>query len=306
MPIYPIAVARSQLAEQIHYLRNPLPPGHDVCVVCRGPKTPDRELCRCCTEHRNRAGVHRLADAVVPISYAFRGHPDLSQHFWTLWNYKVTGSAGHRRHLTKLFRVFIDAHARCIGGRLGGQPDWYATVPSSRSRVDHPLHDIAGFSSVERLNPVINPDYRAEDRRFRLDAFRPFERDVTGSRVLVIDDTWVTGNTAQALAYRLKRDGAAAVLVMVLGRWADWRETAWKGLIQESAATTFDTESCVVGLCTPRPVGLRTVRGRTSRITSPVAVSVCDRGCALGPRLAPIVAYRPGGAGVWAAGAGSG
>jgi hypothetical protein len=39
-----------------------------------------------------------------------------------------------------------------------------------------------------------------------------------GARVLLLDDTWVSGSTAQAAAVALKRAGAARVVTVVLGR----------------------------------------------------------------------------------------
>lgn len=248
MPSNSLATARQRLERQLHYLRSPLPPGPDVCATCRGPKHPVEHVCSRCAEHRRVAGASRLADTVVMISYAFRSHPELSQHSWTLWNYKkqVAHSPELILRLNDLFRVFINAHARCIGTSLGGPPDWYTIVPSSEGRTAHPLVDVTRIESVRQLAPIVNPAYSAKDRRFQPDAFRPFSQGLAGAKVLVIDDAWVTGNTAQSLACRLKCDGAAAVVIVTLGRWADWRDPPWKRIIERSIASTaaFDVDVC--------------------------------------------------------------
>jgi adenine/guanine phosphoribosyltransferase-like PRPP-binding protein len=41
---------------------------------------------------------------------------------------------------------------------------------------------------------------------------------VAGESVLVVDDTWVSGGSAQSVAVALKRAGAIRVAVVVLGR----------------------------------------------------------------------------------------
>ncbi|ADD39752.1 phosphoribosyltransferase [Stackebrandtia nassauensis] len=122
------------------------------------------------------------------------------------------------------------------------------TVPSSDGRENHPLQEIAGISTIRQLVPTINPAYSAKNRRFQLDAFRPFENDLTGSKVLVIDDTWVSGSTVQSLAHRVKRDGASTVVILTLGRWAVWDKPVWKSLIEQSinSATAFDVETCAL------------------------------------------------------------
>jgi hypothetical protein len=43
-------------------------------------------------------------------------------------------------------------------------------------------------------------------------------RPLTGAAVLLLDDTWTSGGTAQSAAVALKRAGARSVAVVVLGR----------------------------------------------------------------------------------------
>lgn len=249
MPASPLDDARRRLNRQLNYLRMPLAPSRTVCSVCRGPKYPAEQLCSRCTNHRAKDRASQLADSVMSISYAFQHHPQLNQHSWTLWNYKNKSSFSHdlKRQLTDLFHVFLYTHAHCISRSLGGRPDWYTTVPSSSSRVDHPLREIVRISSLERLSPVISPHYSARDRQFQPDtAFHALKRDLSGSRGLIVDDTWVTGNTVQALAHRLKQDGAAAVLILTLGRWADLTRPGWRPLIERAvtASPVFDVNIC--------------------------------------------------------------
>jgi hypothetical protein len=51
-----------------------------------------------------------------------------------------------------------------------------------------------------------------------LDPARFSAAAVPGARVLLIDDTWTTGSSAQSAAMALRRAGAHAVVTLVLGR----------------------------------------------------------------------------------------
>ncbi len=56
------------------------------------------------------------------------------------------------------------------------------------------------------MGPGLDPD------RFRA------PRPLTGASVLLLDDTWTSGGTAQSAAVALKRAGARSVAAVVLGR----------------------------------------------------------------------------------------
>lgn len=247
-PSDPVSAARKLIGPQLNYLRNPLPPGPDVCSVCRGPKQPTEVRCERCAHHRVECGVDLLADAVVPISYAIAHHNDLSQHSWTLYTYKSqrASSTGGIQRLRALFDAFIGTHAPCLARLLGGRPSHYAIVPSSSRRTAHPLREVARLRNMEHLGTSVSNGYRAQQRPrvFTPDAFEPIGRDLNGARVLIIDDTWTTGNTAQALAYRLKTAGAASVVVLLFGRWADYRRKPWKPLIDRRKDDVFDLGVC--------------------------------------------------------------
>jgi hypothetical protein len=57
-------------------------------------------------------------------------------------------------------------------------------------------------------------------REIRLDWLR-VHGAVANESVLVVDDTWVSGGSAQSVAVALKLAGAARVVVVVLGRHVD-------------------------------------------------------------------------------------
>jgi hypothetical protein len=172
----------------------------------------------------------------------------LNQHSWTLYTYKsqpATSSDALQR-LRALFDIYIRAHATCLARLLGDRPSHYAIVPSSSGRTSHPLQQIVQLSGMPHLDTKITDGYRAQrsPRVFAPDAFEPVNENLSGARILVVDDTWTTGNTAQALAHRFKQAGATTVVILVLGRWADYRTDTWKHLIDTCAGRLFDPNVC--------------------------------------------------------------
>lgn len=60
----------------------------------------------------------------------------------------------------------------------------------------------------------------SSDREVRADRFVVRQpAAVAGRHVLLLEDTWVTGASAQSAAVALKRTGAAAVTTVCLARW---------------------------------------------------------------------------------------
>ena len=82
-----------------------------------------------------------------------------------------------------------------------------ALVPPLAKQLRHTLTHIAGQSIGRReYNPA---------------AFAPGPVSVEGERVVLLDDTWVTGATAVSAAGALLRDGATSVAILPLARMVD-------------------------------------------------------------------------------------
>jgi hypothetical protein len=97
-----------------------------------------------------------------------------------------------------------------------------AVVPSGQGRPGpHPLALLVA-SCVRR--PAVPLSARAPEaprgREIGLGWLRVGSA-VAGESVLVVDDTWVSGGSAQSVAVALKLAGAAKVAVVVLGRHVD-------------------------------------------------------------------------------------
>ncbi|MDQ2814644.1 MAG: hypothetical protein M3Z75_22995, partial [Actinomycetota bacterium] len=188
------------------------------CAVCRGPVRPGFSRCYQCERH-TRLAPGLLADVVVPISYAVKGTALAAD----LWRYKSwpAPSARARTSVLALLLAFLHDHGACVWRRAGMPgPGRLAVVPTGCGRPGpHPLLELA--SPYLRLRPaglVLRPGRQGRDlnvHRFHAD------QQVAGAGVLLLDDSWVSGGSAQSAAAALKLAGARHVAIVVLGRHLD-------------------------------------------------------------------------------------
>lgn len=191
--------------------------GPGVCACCHGPARPGFARCFHCGLHAESA-PGMLADIVAPVACAPKG----SRLATDLWRYK-SARAGSREAGTALLAMLL-VFLRDEGPRLwqlagGTAPACACVVPSGRGRPGpHPLQVLAQGSlalpwAALRARPGGDPWARALDPG-RFEA----PRALAGAAVLLLDDTWTTGGTAQSAAVAIKAAGARSVTVVVLGR----------------------------------------------------------------------------------------
>ena len=207
---------------------------HAACLVCQGPVTAGFARCYRCDLHWRAAGA-QLADAVVPIGYAVKG----SQFASDLWRYKWNDDQGAAERLRPLLRDFLRDHAGCVQHAAGmaGPPSRLAIVPSGQGRPGaHPLAGlVASCLTLPQVRLSAGGQPAARGREVD-PGWARVDGAVAGESVLVVDDTWVSGGSAQSVAVALKRAGAIRVAVVVLGRHvnpADPRAAAegWPGRV---------------------------------------------------------------------------
>jgi hypothetical protein len=192
--------------------------GPGVCAVCRTFVACDVDLCQAC-----RRQPHALA-AVLPISYSVGGgrlHRELRA-------YKDAPAEGIRdvasHTVATLLQAFLARHEACVAAVAGVRRfDLVTTVPSPTLRGDAARWRLR---AITRCCPGVNARFRRllapgaasvvrhqwSPRRF--EAVAPLGR----IDVLLIDDTWTTGASAQAAAVALRRAGARHVALVVIGR----------------------------------------------------------------------------------------
>ena len=189
-----------------------------TCRTCRGPTPAGLARCYQCDLALNQAGA-LLADAVAPIGYAVRGGPLAGE----LWRYKSdrAGAAESAQRLRELLAGYLRDHGHSLPAAAGmaGSPQLAAVVPSGRGRPGgHPLTGLVrSCVDVPLVGLSVAPAGAAHGRGvdpgwLRLDGI------VAGADVLVVDDTWVSGGSAQSAAVALKLAGARRVAIVVIGR----------------------------------------------------------------------------------------
>jgi hypothetical protein len=196
-----------------------LPVQPPVCVVCRGPVRPGCVRCYQCGRHA-RLAWGLLADLVVPISYVVKR----TALAVDLWRYKSwpAPSARAQASLLALLVAFLHDHADCLWppGEIPA-PGRLAVVPTGCGRPGpHPLLELAGPYLRLPLTPlVIRPG--CQGRELDVNRFRADPTAVEGGSVLLLEDSWVSGASAQSAVAALKLAGAKHVVVVVLGRHLD-------------------------------------------------------------------------------------
>ncbi|HEX2743913.1 MAG TPA: hypothetical protein VHO07_17350 [Streptosporangiaceae bacterium] len=214
-----------------------------VCAVCRGPLRPGFARCYQCGRH-GLLGPGLLADAVAPISYAVKGTALAAD----LWRYKSwpRPSPSARTSVLALLLAFLHDHGPCVWRHAGmPAPGRLAVVPTGCGRPGpHPLLELASPYLRLPLTPLaIRPGRQGRD----LDVHR-FGADQTaaGADVLLIEDSWVSGASAQSAAAALKLAGARRVAIVVIGRHIDPADP-WAGTLTARLKTaSFDPSKCAV------------------------------------------------------------
>jgi hypothetical protein len=192
-------------------------PGPGVCACCRGPSGRGFARCfHCCLHEESAPGL--LADVVAPVACAPKG----SRLATDLWLYKSDrpGAREAGETLLAMLLVFLHEEGSRVWQRAGIPPPACAcVVPSGRGRpAPHPLQTLVrGCLALPWVPLLARPGADTWGRVLDPGRFCA-PGSVTGQAVLLLDDTWTSGGTAQSAAVALKRAGARSVAVIVAGR----------------------------------------------------------------------------------------
>jgi hypothetical protein len=243
-------------------------PGAGVCRTCFN-LTDGYERCYAC-DHGGDS-----IDVVAPISYSIAGE----QLHHALAAYKRSTAPWTRALIDQLAAVLwrhLAAHEPCVArGAAVDRFPLVTVVPSGHHEREtpHPLRSVVGeiIAPTRARHAIL---LRRTERAVPLHAFSPDRFAATGALdgepVLLIDDTWTTGASAQSAAATLKKAGSGPVAAVVIGRHLnrDWGENDRR---LRSLPTPFDWNRCAH--CeTGGTVGSRTHVSTTTR-PEPVASS---------------------------------
>lgn len=226
-----------------------------MCPICTTPITPPYTQCSSCLSHLRSPYHDELADRVVPLTYAVKGHPDLSQFYSDMWTYKREPHPSDKalNRVASPVLAFSQYHLHCLE-RVSGHPITCVTiVPSGRGHSGERLLRIA--CSLTDKAVLIRSWNSAPPRDSRASGLNPddieFDQPLSG-HVIVLEDTWVTGTNAQSVAIQAHWRGASYVSVIAIARMLDYSWAPAKQLIDSwSPDETWQVDVCPVtgGAC---------------------------------------------------------
>jgi hypothetical protein len=200
-----------------------------ACPICCGPTVTPFVLCFAC--RRLTELLHGPLTPVLPASLCSLPGP----LYRVLMGYKESPVDEARRRfgrrVCELFDAFLRDHRVCVEHALGGSVDLVLPVPSSSRPSGSPLALVDGLG--ERVAAALGPEANwwppaLERGGGEIGHMRPnpaafavarrFRKAVRGCRVVLLDDTYVSGSRAQSAAMALRRAQARAVVIAPLGR----------------------------------------------------------------------------------------
>ncbi len=223
-----------------------LTPAHGPGVCPRCLNLTDRPgLCRACT-----ANQHHLA-AMVPISYSVGG--EWLHHLVIAYKRDadpfVPAAMGT---LAALYNRFLTQHEECLAAAAGvSQFELVTTIPSAGPLRDlhHPLRRIVGelieATRGRYARLLVRSDTPAIPRVFDPARYRATTA-LDGEAVLLIDDMWTSGASAQSAAAALLDAGAGCVAALVAARHLNRHWHANDSRLRRLAADGFDPGRCVL------------------------------------------------------------
>jgi hypothetical protein len=230
-------------------------PGPDVCELCWN-LTDGYRRCYAC------ARSERWLAAVTPISYSV-AHEQLHLVLAGYKRWPAELAAQAEREIAAVLWRHLLVHESCHATAAGVVAfDVVTTVPGGtpeRDR-DQPLRRIVGDtieptrSRYRRL--LVRSEVPVTPRTDDPERFTP-TAPLDGEAVLLIDDTWTSGASAQSAAAALLSAGAGSVAALVIGRHVN---RDWRGNDRHlrDLARPFDWDRCVhcaaeVEFSPPRP-----------------------------------------------------
>jgi hypothetical protein len=192
-----------------------------VCRLCLGPVNEGYTSCLGCHRLFHSGDAPRWLGAnVVPMTTALNPSPWYSR----LITYKQ-GNPEHLRLLGALASTYLHQHWRSVEALLGGSPTLLTIVPSKRgiAYAHQPLQRALSLSGPfpVPLHPTLRYLEGGERHSYTPGIFTPVTESLFEQRIVLIEDTWVTGATALSAAGALMDQGATSACILSIARCID-------------------------------------------------------------------------------------
>lgn len=166
------------------------------------------------------AGFNSACDLIVPCTIAVSP----SEWYTAMLTYKTGGSPELVSAVIVALWRWVGHHWSHIVDALGGEPDIVTVVPSTSRAMPTPLFKVVASQPLmrDRLRAVVKYDSGNvpvgwQHRRLAPTAFI-VDPVVNGRRVLIIEDTWVSGSTPLSTAMAVRRAGASRIALVAIAR----------------------------------------------------------------------------------------
>lgn len=191
------------------YLRNVLR-GQGACRHCGGWANPGYPTCYVCGH---------LSDARQPDAAGFLTYgADGTTAGTLMYGYKGIQATTEQQALVKLLAHRGLRHAGCAERIVGAHITHFSTVPSTRGRM-HPLTALIAPFMRWPYHPLTHNPSVVPQRQMVQDDLFTSQPLPAGAHVLLIDDTWTSGNKPLSGTAALRIAGAGHVTTLCLARW---------------------------------------------------------------------------------------
>lgn len=203
------------------YLRNTFHEPLVTCGICATPVDGRFEFCYPCDSHIKSGML--VADHVGTVVYAVEsGAGYLDQTYLAMFGYKSSRpQQAHIEVVRSLLALAVIGHTDCVL-KLAQTPRTFrwTTVPSTRNHTrEHPLHSMAAemFAPGYEIRVRTRPGF-VKTRDLSPADYEVLDPIALGTHALVIDDSWVSGGSAQSTAIAVREAGASSVSILALAR----------------------------------------------------------------------------------------
>lgn len=209
-----MGVASTYLDERRSYLFPAIHIKGHTCPTCRGAKLPEYRLCYQC----KYACTESNPDSIGFGMFARAGE----QSSTNMSRYKSAGNVDGSRNVAALLTGAIFQAIQHPAVTF----DLITTAPSMSGRAgEHPLYALTRKTARsqgvgDKVAPLLTVVPGAtKDRTVQRRAFQAERSEISGKRILLIDDTWTSGGTIRSAVLALRQAGAKEVNAVALARW---------------------------------------------------------------------------------------
>jgi ComF family protein len=214
------------------------------CQICRTPFVDSHQL-----DERHRCRVCRTSQSNFDAAYSYGSYDGSLQKLIQLFKYSKVESLAEP--LSGLLRqglpfgenfdivVPMPMHWRKLWERGFNQAELLAEPVARRYGLK--LSQNLRRTRYTKAQAGLNESQRRENLKNSLTVKRPAE--ISGKRVLLIDDVFTTGATLRAASAALKACGAARVTALTLARVDNRAAAPGSGSQRRNAGTGLDTSS---------------------------------------------------------------